>query len=110
MTKLHKKPESLNTLTDVAAMNIIVRPIITEKSTRLTEHGQYVFEVSRESTKFAIKAAVEKLFGVKVKAVNTINTLGKTKRFKGRFGFRSDAKKAMVTLTEGQSIDLSSGI
>lgn len=110
MTKLHRKPESLNTLTEVAAMDIIVRPLITEKATRLTEVGQYVFEVSKQATKFSIKAAVEKLFSVKVEAVNTLNTLGKTKKFRGRLGFRSGMKKAVVTLSKGQSIDLASGV
>ena len=85
---------------------IIRSPVITEKATLLTERNQIVFRVSLEATKPEIKKAVETLFGVKVIGVNTLVQKGKTKRFKGRPGVRSDVKKAYVQLAEGQSIDL----
>jgi large subunit ribosomal protein L23 len=89
---------------------VLLAPVITEKATGLGEHGQYVFRVRIEATKPEIKAAVEGLFGVKVQAVNTMVVKGKAKRFKGRPGQRSDWKKAMVRLAEGQSIDLTTGL
>lgn len=85
--------------------DIIRGPVITEKSTALSERNQVVFRVSLDATKPMIKAAVEGLFGVKVLGVNTLVQKGKTKQFKGRPGVRSDVKKAFVTLAEGQSID-----
>ncbi|WP_456315913.1 50S ribosomal protein L23 [Plastoroseomonas hellenica] len=88
----------------------ILAPVVTEKATLLTEKGQITFRVPLEATKPEIKAAVEGLFGVSVLAVNTIVTKGKTKRFRGRPGRRSDSKKAMVRLAEGQSIDLTTGL
>jgi len=88
----------------------ILSPLVTEKATALSEKNQVVFKVALEATKPEIKAAVEGLFGVKVLAVNTIVVKGKTKRFKGRPGQRSDWKKAMVKLAEGQSIDLTTGL
>jgi large subunit ribosomal protein L23 len=90
--------------------DVIVAPVVTEKSTRVSEHSQVVFKVRNDATKPQIKAAVEGLFGVKVTAVNTLIQKGKTKRFKGRVGFRSDVKKAIVTLAPGQSIDVTTGI
>ena len=90
--------------------NIIRNPVITEKATMLSEHNQTVFRVAIDATKPEIKAAVEGLFGVKVTGVNTLVVKGKTKRFKGRPGVRSDVKKAYVTLAEGQTIDLSTGL
>lgn len=93
-----------------AQYDIIRRPIITEKATRAAEHNAVVFEVAPEATKPLIKAAVEALFGVKVKAVNTVNVKGKNKRFRGRPGERRDMKKAYVTLAEGHSIDVSTGL
>ncbi|MCF4167137.1 50S ribosomal protein L23 [Zavarzinia compransoris] len=90
--------------------DIILSPVITEKSTAASEHNQVVFKVPLTATKPEIRAAVEKLFQVKVTAVNTIRTEGKTKRFRGRIGKRSDVKKAVVTLAEGQSIDVTTGI
>ncbi|WP_158747659.1 50S ribosomal protein L23 [Acidisphaera sp. L21] len=87
--------------------NIIRAPVITEKATMLGDKNQVVFRVSLESTKPEIKAAVEALFGVTVLGVNTLVQKGKTKRFKGRPGVRSDVKKAIVQLTPGQSIDFS---
>ncbi|HKM65483.1 MAG TPA: 50S ribosomal protein L23 [Acidisphaera sp.] len=89
---------------------IIRSPVITEKATTLTERNQVVFRVALEATKPEIKAAVEGLFGVTVTAVNTLVQKGKTKRFKGRPGQRSDVKKAYVTLAAGQSIDLTTGL
>jgi large subunit ribosomal protein L23 len=88
----------------------ILAPLVTEKATALTERNQVVFRVAIDATKPQIKAAVEGLFGVKVLAVNTLVAKGKTKRFKGRPGQRSDWKKAMVRLAEGQSIDLTTGL
>ena len=90
--------------------SIILAPVITEKSTLGGEHGQVTFRVARDSTKPEIKQAVEALFDVKVKAVNTLNQKGKVKRFRGRLGKRNDVKKAIVTLEEGQMIDVTTGI
>ena len=89
---------------------IIRNPVITEKATMLSEHGQFVFRVAPDANKREIKAAVEGLFGVKVVAVNTLVTKGKTKRFRGRPGQRSDMKKAFVKLAAGQSIDFTTGL
>ena len=89
---------------------IIRAPHITEKSTRMSEHTAIAFKVAIDATKPEIKAAVEGLFGVKVKAVNTVVSKGKTKRFRGRPGRRSDFKKAMVTLEEGHMIDVTTGV
>ena len=88
----------------------ILRPVITEKATNVTEHGQYTFRVSLTASKPEIKEAVEGLFNVKVKAVNTVVVKGKLKRFKGHPGRRSDWKKAVVTLVEGQRIDVTTGV
>lgn len=90
--------------------DVIRKPIITEKATMTSENGAIVFEVAIDSNKPMIKEAVEALFGVKVKAVNTTITKGKVKRFKGRPGVRSDKKKAYVTLEEGNTIDVSTGL
>ena len=89
-----------------AAYDTILRPIITEKATIANENGQVTFAVAINATKPQIKAAVEMLFNVKVTAVNTLVQKGKTKTFRGRRGRRSDMKKAIVTLAEGQNIDL----
>ena len=88
----------------------IVAPIITEKATLLTEQNKVVFRVADDATKDEIAAAVEELFKVKVIKVNTLITKGKTKRFKGILGRRSDVKKAIVTLQAGQTIDISTGL
>ena len=88
----------------------ILSPLVTEKATLNNERGQVTFKVAPDATKPQIKAAVEGLFGVKVLTVNTIVVKGKTKRFRGREGRRSDWKKAMVRLAEGQSIDLTTGL
>jgi large subunit ribosomal protein L23 len=90
--------------------DVIVSPVITEKATILSEQNKVVFKVRKDATKPQIKAAVEKLFDVKVKAVNTILTEGKIKVFKGRLGQRSDVKKAIVTLEDGQKIDVTTGL
>jgi large subunit ribosomal protein L23 len=90
--------------------DVIVSPVITEKATILSEQNKVVFKVRKDATKPQIKAAVEKLFDVKVRAVNTILTEGKMKVFKGRLGQRSDVKKAIVTLEEGQKIDVTTGL
>ncbi|PWR19075.1 50S ribosomal protein L23 [Zavarzinia compransoris] len=97
-------------MSELSHYDVILSPVITEKSTAASEHNQVVFKVPLTATKPEIKAAVEKLFQVKVTAVNTIRTEGKTKRFRGRLGKRSDVKKAVVTLAEGQSIDVTTGI
>ena len=89
---------------------VIVSPLVTEKATRLNEFSQVTFRVSLDATKPEIRAAVEQLFGVKVEAVNTLVMKGKTKRFRGRKGQRSDWKKAVVRLQAGQTIDLTTGL
>lgn len=88
----------------------IVKPVITEKATLASEHGKVVFQVPLEATKKEIADAIEELFKVKVTAVNTLRQKGKTKRFKGVKGRRSDVKKAVVTLADGQSIDVTTGL
>ena len=90
--------------------DVIRKPIITEKSTMASEAGAVVFEVAMAANKPQIKAAVESLFGVKVKAVNTSITKGKAKRFRGQLGRRKDVKKAYVTLEEGNTIDVTTGL
>jgi large subunit ribosomal protein L23 len=97
-------------LSDIAAYGVILSPVVTEKSTMGSQHNQVTFRVPLTATKPAIKAAVEKLFKVEVKAVNTLRHRGKTKRFQGRLGKRSDTKKAIVSLAEGQSIDVTTGV
>ena len=90
--------------------DLIRRPIITEKATLASEHGAVVFEVAMDASKPEIKKAIESLFNVKVKAVNTTVTKGKVKKFRGRPGRRRDVKKAYVTLVEGSTIDVSTGL
>ncbi|GIL01657.1 MAG: 50S ribosomal protein L23 [Alphaproteobacteria bacterium] len=97
-------------MTDLRHYDVIVSPVITEKSTMASESNQVVFNVARSATKPAIKQAVEALFGVKVKAVNTLVRKGKVKRFRGTVGRQSDVKKAVVTLAEGHSIDVTTGL
>ena len=89
--------------------DVILSPVITEKATARSEHNQIVFRVARDATKPEIKAAVEAIWGVKVTNVNTMVTKGKSKRWKGKPYTRSDEKKAIVTLAEGQSIDITEG-
>jgi large subunit ribosomal protein L23 len=93
-------------LSDERVFEVILFPVLTEKSTFATERGQYVFKVLRDANKFEISRAVEKLFKVEVSSVNTISVPGKVKRFRGRLGKRSASKKAVVTLREGFSIDM----
>ena len=97
-------------MTDLRHYDVIVSPAITEKSTMASEQNQVVFNVARKATKPEIKAAVEALFSVKVTAVNTLVRKGKLKRFRGFAGKQKDVKKAIVTLADGQSIDVSTGL
>ena len=90
--------------------DVIVSPIITEKATILSENNQITFQVSRAATKPQIKKAVETLFGVKVKAVNTMNRKGKNKKFRGQPSKKNDIKRAIVTLEEGHRIDVTTGL
>ncbi|MBS9476671.1 50S ribosomal protein L23 [Ancylobacter radicis] len=90
--------------------DVIVSPVITEKATAASEYNKVVFKVALTATKPQIKEAVEKLFDVKVESVNTLVRKGKTKFFKGRKGVQSDVKKAVVTLAEGHTIDITTGL
>ena len=92
------------------AYQIILNPLVTEKSTQLSEFNKMVFSVPVNATKLEVKSSIEKIFSVKVTAVNTILLKGKVKRFKGVLGRRSNAKKAIVTLAPGNTIDLSAGV
>jgi large subunit ribosomal protein L23 len=95
---------------DAPHYDVIVAPVITEKATLASEANQVIFKVRKNATKPEIKAAVEQLFDVKVEAVNTLIRKGKRKVFKGRRGVQSDLKKAVVTLAEGQKIDVTTGL
>lgn len=97
-------------MSKISNYDVIVAPVVTEKSTMASESDQVVFDVAIDATKTEIKTAVETLFSVKVKAVNTLVRKGKTKRFRGFAGKRKDVKKAVVTLQEGQTIDIASGL
>jgi large subunit ribosomal protein L23 len=97
-------------MTDLRHYDVIVSPAITEKSTLVSEHNQVVFNVAKRASKPEIKAAVEALFGVKVTAVNTLVRKGKIKRFRGFSGRQGDVKRAIVTLADGQTIDVSTGL
>ncbi len=97
-------------MTDLRHYDVIVSPAITEKSTMASEQNQVVFNVAKKAAKPQIKAAVEALFSVKVTAVNTLVRKGKVKRFRGNVGRQSDVKKAIVTLADGQSIDVATGL
>jgi large subunit ribosomal protein L23 len=90
--------------------DILIAPVVTEKATMASEHNKVVFKVARTATKPQIKEAVEKLFDVKVKSVNTLIRKGKHKAFRGRLGEQSDVKKAIVTLEEGHRIDVTTGL
>ena len=96
--------------TDPRHYDVIVGPVITEKATNAVEQNKVVFRVRKEATKPEIKAAVEKLFDVKVEAVNTLVRKGKVKRFKNKQGTQIDVKRAVVTLAEGQTIDVTTGL
>jgi large subunit ribosomal protein L23 len=110
MSRARPRNKPAVTVSKERMYEVIRRPMVTEKSTMASEHNQVAFEVAMSASKPEIKAAVEGLFSVKVKAVNTLRQDGKTKRFRGRLGRRSDFKKAYVTLEEGHSIDVSTGI
>ena len=110
MSRFRVIPRALPVLSREQMYELIRRPIITEKATNLSEHNQIIFRVALTATKREVKVAVENLFAVKVKAVNTIRVQGKTKRVRGRIGHRSDYKKAIVTLSEGSKIDVTTGI
>lgn len=109
MSETQAKPRK-PTLTREQMYALIRRPLVTEKSTMISEHKQYMFRVALDATKPQIKEAIEGLFNVKVVAVNTLVHKGKTKRFKGRPGKRSDVKKAFVQLAEGSEIDFTAGL
>ncbi len=98
------------TIRDPRHYDVIVSPIITEKATMASEHNQVMFKVAPHATKPQIKEAVEKLFDVKVKSVNTLIRKGKMKSFRGSAGMQSDSKRAIVTLEEGHRIDVTTGL
>ena len=108
MTRPHRQTPVV--LSDARKYEVIRAPVITEKATMLSEYNQVSFYVALDATKPEIKAAVEELFKVKVTAVNTLRLKGKTKRFRGRPGRRNDRKKAIITLAEGHSIDVTTGV
>lgn len=97
-------------MTDIRHYDVIVSPVITEKSTMASESNQVMFNVAGNATKPEIKGAVEALFNVKVKAVNTLVRKGKVKRFRGMIGKQNDVKKAIVTLVDGETIDVTTGL
>ncbi|MGV8948181.1 MAG: 50S ribosomal protein L23 [Candidatus Paracaedibacter sp.] len=105
-----KENTSLKGKKDIGLLDVIRYPIVTEKSTNLSAHNQVTFAVLKTASKPEIKAAIELVFGVTVKAVNTLIKKGKIKRFKGRVGVQEDVKKAIITLNDGQQLDLGSGI
>jgi len=94
----------------LSSFDIVKFPVITEKSTILAEQGKYVFAVDQDATKTGVTKAIENIFSVKVTKVNMINVKGKTKRFKGKMGVRSDLKKAVVTLAKDNTIDFTGGV
>ena len=98
------------TTTDPRHYDVIIAPVITEKATNASEHSKVVFKVALTATKPQIKEAVEKLFDVKVKSVNTLRRRGKWKAFRGRYGLQQTSKRAVVTLEEGQKIDVTTGL
>ena len=97
-------------MADLRHYDVILSPVITEKTTTASERNQVVFNVAKKATKTEIKAAIEALFSVKVTGVNTLIRKGKIKRFRGTVGRLSDVKKAVVTLRDGDSIDVSTGL
>ena len=107
---MRKYRNSLVTLKKDRMYEIVRSPVITEKSTIITEFNQVSFQVPLSATKPEIRAAVEGLFEVKVTSVNTSRQRGKIKRFRGRLGRRNDTKKAVVTLAEGDTIDITAGV
>ena len=107
MSARREKPVSISTN---QAYDLILAPLVTEKSTMGSENNQVTFRVPLTATKPQIKAAIEKLFKVKVNSVNTLRQKGKVKRFRGKLGKRPDYKKAIVSLAEGEMIDVTTGI
>jgi large subunit ribosomal protein L23 len=107
---MSKAPKTVASAAKPAHYDLIKKPVITEKATLASENNAVVFQVAMEASKPEIKEAVEAIFGVKVKAVNTTITKGKAKKFRGRAGERSDKKKAYVTLEAGNTIDVSTGL
>ncbi|MEE8351203.1 MAG: 50S ribosomal protein L23 [Rhodospirillales bacterium] len=106
-----RKYSSRDVKTSKERMYQVLRsPVVTEKATLISEHNQVTFQVPLDANKFEIKAAIEGLFKVKVKAVNTLRHKGKIKRFRGQVGKQNETKKAVITLAEGQSIDVMSGV
>jgi large subunit ribosomal protein L23 len=110
MSRFRVIPREAVKLTREQMYDLVRAPVITEKSTMGSEHNQVTFRVPLTANKRELKAAVEGLFNVKVKAVNTIRVKGKTKRFRGTPGQRSDYKKAIITLAEGSKIDVTTGV
>jgi large subunit ribosomal protein L23 len=110
MSRFRVIPRRRLRLTRQEMYDIIRRPVITEKATNVSEYNQVIFRVPLAATKHEVRAAVEGLFNVEVRAVNTIRVAGKLKRFRGRLGRRPDFKKAVVTLGAGQRIDVTTGI
>ena len=106
MVKSFKK---IDQVSKIFAYDLIKKPIVTEKSSLLSENNQVIFEVKVTATKLEIKKAIESLYSVKVKAVNTLRVKGKVKRFRGIVGKRAEIKKAIVSLADGQSIDINAG-
>ncbi len=107
---MSRRPARNVKITEIEAYDLIRAPMVTEKSTMGSEHNQVTFRVPLTATKPEIRAAVELLFKVKVKAVNTLRQKGKTKLFRGKKGKRPDYKKAMVSLVEGETLDVTSGV
>ena len=110
MSRARRIKSETSTVSKERMYEVIRRPVVTEKSTLGSEHNQVTFVVPLDATKPEIKAAIEEVFKVKVKAVNTLRQKGKVKRFRGQLGKRSDSKKAFVTLDEGHSIDVTTGV
>lgn len=102
-----KKYLKINNISEGKALNILQKPILTEKSTNLNQFNQYSFKVNIHSNSLEIKEAIEKIFKVKVSKINTLIVRGKLKKFKGTTGYKKNYKKAIVTLKEGQTIDSS---
>ena len=105
-----KKQATAATAATARNYDVIVSPVITEKSTRLSEQNKVMFNVRLDANKSEVKDAVQNIFGVKVEGVNTLVRLGKQKRFKNTIGKQNDTKKAIITLAEGQKIDLEGGV
>lgn len=106
----NRKPRGRIKVSSERMYELVRSPIITEKATMVSEHNQFMFRVPVDATKPEIRAAVEGLFNVKVTAVNTILQKGKTKRWRGQLGRRNDVKKAVVSLADGDSIDITTGV